>query len=364
MPFDLHDRLKSIERQVRKYSISKGVRLPNHTTLLAKILRKTDFYRWIGVRDGKYVEYAAEELANKITSVLKKEESKLENPPENLLIKVLTELHSDSNALDRIYVSKEPRARLENKIQEFLSDNDKLSELTRTWQPVLDMFMKNDSQGNERTALNGIIMQVTGDESANKPVIFLDISGSGTSLSDDDEIKALLLKEIVSSLAWQGEDAFKKDKKLNCLVAIDEAHRFASKASLYDEESDRATLSRNLVKGVRETRKYGLGYLFITQTIASLDPDVLGQLRIKFFGHGLNMGQELAKLKEEIGGDSKALSLYTSFIDPASTTKKQFSFMVTGPASPLSFTGAPLFFQSFTDFEKEFLLANKFFLGG
>jgi DNA helicase HerA-like ATPase len=150
-----------------------------------------------------------------------------------------------------------------------------------------------------------------------KPVIFLDISGSGTSLSDDDEIKALLLKEIVSSLTWQGEEAFKKDEKLNCLVAIDEAHRFVSKVSHYDDESDRASLAKYLVKGVRETRKYGLGYLFITQTIASLDSDVIGQLRIKFFGHGLNMGQELAKLKEEIGGDSKALSLYTSFIDPA-----------------------------------------------
>lgn len=101
--------------------------------------------------------------------------------------------------------------------------------------------------------------------------------------------------------------------------------------------------------------------MFITQTLASLHPEVLGQLRIKFFGHGLSMGQELAKLKEEIGSDSKALSLYTSFTDPASSTKRQFPFMVTGPASPLSFTGAPLFFQTFTDFEKEFIVANNFF---
>lgn len=364
LPFDLHFRLKALQRQVRIYSISKGVRLPNKPTLLAKMLKKTDFYRWIGVRDGKNTDYATEEVGNKIKAVLKDEEAKLENPPENFLLKVLTALRDDGNALDRIYVSKDPRTRLEKKLQEFLTDTEKLEELTQTWQPVLDMFMGKDSQGNDRTALDGIIMQVTGDKIENKPIVFLDISGSGTSLSDDDEIKALLLREIVSSLTWQGETAFKNDKKLNCLVAIDEAHRFASKASQYDDESDRANLSRNLVKGVRETRKYGLGYLFITQTIASLDPDVLGQLRIKFFGHGLNMGQELAKLKEEIGGDSKALSLYTSFIDPASTTKKQFSFMVTGPASPLSFTGAPLFFQSFTDFEKEFLIANKFFRRG
>ena len=67
------------------------------------------------------------------------------------------------------------------------------------------------------------------------------------------------------------------------------------------------------------------------------------------------------RIKEEIGGDSKALSLYTSFADPASGTIRQFPFMFTGPASPLSFTSAPLFFQTFTDFDKEFVPANLFF---
>lgn len=242
LPFDLHDRLKGVQRQVRVYSISKGVRLPNSTSLFAKILKKTNFYNWIGIRDGKYAEYAAEEIANKAKAVLKSEKAELKNPPNNLLGKVLTELRGDGNALDRIYVSKDPRSRLEKKLDEFLAEKEKLGELSNTWQPVLDLFMEKDSQGNARTSLNGILMQVTGNDISDKPVIFLDISGSGTSLSDDDEIKALLLKEIVSSLTWQGEEAFKKDEKLNCLVAIDEAHRFVSKVSHYDDESDRANL--------------------------------------------------------------------------------------------------------------------------
>lgn len=362
LPFDLHSRLKLIGRQVKVFSISNEVRLPNNYSLFAKLLDRTDFYRWLGVKTRPYSEYMADEVENKIKAVLTKENSKLEEAPENLLELVLLALKEDGNALDRVYVKGQARSRLENMLEEFLADPDKKNELlNKAWQPVVDLFSKRDSQGNNRTSLNWIIGQVIGSESSNKPVIFIDISGTGTSLADDDEIKALLLREIVSSLTWQGEKAFKEDRKLNCLVALDEAHRFASRNHRNDDESDVSNLSKNLVKGVRETRKYGLGYVFITQTLASLHPEVLGQLRIKFFGHGLSMGQELVKLKEEIGSDSKALSLYTSFTDPASSTKRQFPFMVTGPASPLSFTGAPLFFQTFTDFEKEFIVANNFF---
>lgn len=362
LPFDLHSRLKLIGRQVKVFSISNEVRLPNNYSLFAKLLDRTDFYRWLGVKTRPYSEYMADEVENKIKAVLTKENSKLEEAPENLLELVLLALKEDGNALDRVYVKGQARSRLENMLEEFLADPDKKNELlNKAWQPVVDLFSKRDSQGNNRTSLNWIIGQVIGSESSNKPVIFIDISGTGTSLADDDEIKALLLREIVSSLTWQGEKAFKEDRKLNCLVALDEAHRFASRNHRNDDESDVSNLSKNLVKGVRETRKFGLGYVFITQTLASLHPEVLGQLRIKFFGHGLSMGQELVKLKEEIGSDSKALSLYTSFTDPASSTKRQFPFMVTGPASPLSFTGAPLFFQTFTDFEKEFIVANNFF---
>jgi hypothetical protein len=66
------------------------------------------------------------------------------------------------------------------------------------------------------------------------------------------------------------------------------------------------------------------------------------------------MGSEYNKLEESVG-DRQALSLYRSFVDPQSS--RQFPFMFTGPASPLSFTGAPLFVQVFTRFE-DFVTAN------
>jgi hypothetical protein len=48
--------------------------------------------------------------------------------------------------------------------------------------------------------------------------------------------------------------------------------------------------------------------------------------------------------------DSKSIQLYQSFIDQASsfdTLSRKYSFMSRGPVSPLSFSGAPIFFNAF-----------------
>ena len=126
--------------------------------------------------------------------------------------------------------------------------------------PVLDLFRVQDSHGNRRRALGAIVSDVIGTRQAEeRPVIFLDISGTGTAFGDDEEMKALVLREISNTLRWQGEEAFKQDRKLNCLVVLDEAHRFASVRRTGDE-SEMAALTRSFVQSVRETRKYGLGY--------------------------------------------------------------------------------------------------------
>ena len=125
---------------------------------------------------------------------------------------------------------------------------------------------------------------------------------------------------------------------------MDEAHRFISKDSLDERIKE---LTRSIVGSVRTTRKYGIGYMFITQTIESLDEEILRQMRIFAFGYGLTSGQELRKVSEVVNNNS-AIQLYKSFIDPSSNHK--FPFMFFGPVSPLSFTGSPLFLEVYTDF--------------
>ena len=130
------------------------------------------------------------------------------------------------------------------------------------------------------------------------------------------------------------------------LVVFDEAHRFAAESS---DDAEARELASRLVDYVRTTRKYGLGWMFITQEIGSLRRAIYTQLRVRCFGYGLTSGSELQRLRETIG-DPAALELYRSFVDPQALDPAEYPFMLTGPVSPLSFTGAPVFLSVYTDF--------------
>jgi hypothetical protein len=142
-------------------------------------------------------------------------------------------------------------------------------------------------------------------------------------------------------------------------VVLDEAHRLAPQGRIENERADR--IRRNLVDAVRTTRKYGLGWMFLSQTLSSLESEIVQQLRISFFGFGLSMGSEYQKLRELVGGQSESLSLYQRFRDPQSAfdmLSREYSFMTVGPVSPLSFSGTPLFLNAFNDVS-QFIQANK-----
>src|SRR5262249_16139113 len=153
-----------------------------------------------------------------------------------------------------------------------------------------------------------IINRVISSTNDRRPIIFLDISARSTSFENKDELVELFLNQISRSLSWQGEEAFQKGSRLNVLVAIDEAHRYAAYRPSSDS-TELADLTRSFVDSVRTTRKFGIGYMFITQTLASLHPEIIQQLRLNAFGYGLTMGSELSKI-EELVGDSQALALY------------------------------------------------------
>ncbi len=127
------------------------------------------------------------------------------------------------------------------------------------------------------------------------------------------------------------------------------------------ENEKQESVRLSLLDAVRTTRKYGLGWMFISQTLSSLHKEIIGQLRIFFFGFGLALGTEFMSLKEIIGGDPNALKLYQSFRDPHSAfdvASMQYAFMTIGPVSPLSFAGTPLFLTAFNTPE-EFLSKNR-----
>lgn len=263
----------------------------------------------------------------------------------------------DQQAIQYIFPSREPRLRLQNRVQDILAN--RMDEVfTNRWQPIAQLF----AAGQNRRRLYGIVSDLMGTAGATdpRPVVVIDLSARGNQGRFwSEELQRRILGKLLSILVSQATSSLSTQQSANVLVLLDEAHRHAPSGRLEDDsEADR--LRSLLRRAVRETRKYGIGWFFISQTLGGLDNEILQQLRILAFGFGLAMGTEFDRLRDFVGGDKRALELYQSFRDPQSFPRRdlqEFPFMAVGPVSPLAFSGKPLFFTAFTD-PAEFLRVN------
>ena len=263
------------------------------------------------------------------------------------------ELLGDESVQQVFYRSAESRTRFANALQEanpaeFFSDY---------WAPVTELFREDR---HEARTVNQALSWLLRTETLTRPILVIDLSQERTQhLFWNDRIQALVIKRLLDGLTQAAEYFYQDEQSLNTLVVIDEAHRLAPRSIPREDDAARGVRSV-LVDAARTTRKYGLGWLFISQTLSSLDAEIVQQLRIFFFGFGLALGQEFQSLRELVGSSGTALDLYQLFRDPHSAfdvTSRQYSFMTIGPVSPLSFAGSPLFFNVFNSVEA-FLDAN------
>lgn len=233
-------------------------------------------------------------------------------------------------------------------LQEFFKDY---------WGPVTELFREDREKA--RTA-DKALTWLLDPQAKTKPVLVIDLSRErAEGLLWNDRIQSLVIKRLLDGLTQAAEYYFKQGQSLNTLVVIDEAHRLAPRELPREDDAAHGVRAR-LIDAARTTRKYGLGWLFISQTLSSLHGEILQQLRIFFFGFGLSLGQEFQALRQLVGSSNTALDLYQLFRDPHSAfdaRSRQYSFMTIGPVSPLSFSGSPLFLNAFNTPE-EFLAAN------
>jgi len=276
-------------------------------------------------------------------------------------------LRAVANQNNATYIYSSQRAReLQQRVQRLQNDRSRFTQVfSQSWSPICQLF----SAGQDRQRLfsysdqqPGIIDMLLGSAgtTASRPVIVIDISRQGNERFWSEELQRRILGKLLNILVSQATSSLSTQQSANVLVLLDEAHRHAPSGRLEDDsEADR--LRSLLRRAVRETRKYGIGWFFISQTLGGLDNEILQQLRILAFGFGLAMGTEFDRLRDFAGGDERALDLYQSFRDPQSFPRRdlqEFPFMAVGPVSPLAFSGKPLFFTAFTD-AAEFLRANK-----
>jgi hypothetical protein len=308
--------------------------------LYEQILFESQFFERLTIPKGENRELACGILADR----LQKAKIKLSD----------LHLRRSYERVQRVFYRTEAsRARFNTALEE--ADPEEF--YSQYWGPVAELFREDRPSAK---SINKALSWLLSADDPNRPMLVIDLSREQAhGLFWNERIQSLVIKRLLDGLNQTAEYFYKEGQSLNALVVIDEAHRLAPR-DLPREDAAARGVRGVLIDAARTTRKYGLGWLFISQTLSSLHQEILQQLRIFFFGFGLGLGQEYQSLHQLVGSTGPALELYKIFRDPHSAfdvASRQYSFMTTGPVSPLSFSGSPLFFNAFNTVDS-FLIAN------
>ena len=322
--------------------------------LFKRILINSGFLSSLGI----YLETNKMQAANEIMAILKARGAYAllgsSIPPfqaytRQAFDRVWATLQTD-NVLRKIYSMVDLRERVRASIEG--ADPDEYYQL---WSGIANLFRFD---GNSKAKIKDLVAKIHGEGKTAQNIIIIDLSEKNipNDIFWNDMMKLVLIGEFLEKITQKAEEVYKKDELLNSLVIIDEAHRLAPKEKSENENLE--NVKSLLVDAVRTTRKFGLGWMFISQSLSSISRDILDQIRIYVFGFGLGWGIERLALKDIIGGQFEAMKLYQSFRDPQSSlTQKTYPFMTVGPISPLSFSGTPLFFNALK-YPDDFLKVN------
>ena len=342
--FDL--RMRQLVNSFQKEVIVKdiGELVLQGWPLFTEVLRESNFFPKIGIKKQDEKVIASEDITRAMRGRFK-----------------TTELVSEEAFFEafKLMGSESSNERLKKIFKDFSYSKEKFNALYVTsWKPVCELFRNREGA----ITIEKMLQQTFSSQQKKRPIVVIDLSASNMKgIYWSETIQALAIKSLLDFLKNTAEFSYRNNQFLNTLVILDEAHRLAPSEERENEAMENVRLT--LIDAVRTTRKYGLGWLFISQTLASLPKEIVEQMRIMFFGFGLAFGKEFAALSELAGGDdeSNSLKLYQSFRDPHSafdSKSKQYNFMSIGPVSPLSFAGTPLFFMAYND-PIEFFKVNR-----
>lgn len=352
LPVDVQEIAKRYGHPVQLYSVAEDVRLKKNAPLLIELLENSSFFRNLTIKMRDAREALGAELVRLLTSPDLVDWDDCES--DDLLRNLLGALVGDDAALTRVLNTAGPRTRVANAMQTAMDEATAFALLLRDFEPLHSLFRKG-----KRTPLGSIIHDLIGAKPGPRPLVVLDLSASsGAAWLDDDGVRARIMSEVLRHVRIAADSSWQDaGTPVNCSIVFDEAHRFAASKN---EDPNIDALMQRIIRDVRETRKVGIGWTFITQQVRSISPAIFAQLRIKAFGYGLTSGADLDVLRDELS-DPRSLELYRSFADPSTRkdpSDRVYPFMLTGPVSPLSVTAAPVYLQTYTS-ETEFAGSNE-----
>jgi hypothetical protein len=120
---------------------------------------------------------------------------------------------------------------------------------------------------------------------------------TGISLADQE----FVMREVMTQLGRQAARAFRErgNNSCNALVVLDEGQRWIPQDAGRDDDS----IGRLIQGHLRETRKYGLGWMIVAQSPTGIHNEVLRQAHTTYFGRGLGIGADQKHLEQNLGAD-------------------------------------------------------------
>jgi DNA helicase HerA-like ATPase len=365
--FNLHDLARVVGREVVIKSLAREVRLPQDKYLFLELLLKTRFFGagGLNIRTAQAIEAAKSAVEDALSQPKWSELSS-----GDLLDLILNALLKATEAGDIYKDLKIDKPTGEFKpegagwkllclIKEVLgTKGDRRNGFIRTMLPVASLFAPQTPDGGVRMKMERLL-HLALDRTPPRPFIVLNMAAEepGDDADEDaqalakalnsDSVRARILRTLFERLERISGEEYRKGKELlNSLIVFDEAWRYAPKSSSDDEIK---ALSNKLAEYARETRKYGVGWMYVLQSPSELHPTVWDQLKSGFraFGFGLS-GGDLDLVKQQVDR-RESIDLYRSFAQP-STMNPVYPFMLVGAISPLSFTMAPLYMTVYNSF--------------
>lgn len=335
--FSIKRMLGSLRNQREVIAITTDDIALEGTEAFTELLRRAGFFESLGFKGANKEREAAERLANLLNEL--NDAHGRRRPIRDLRVADMILLIKDlARFADVIYATRPGTTpgegqRAADVLARFTLDEPRLR---RLWSDALSRFRTDATPGTNttetRVALSQLIQRVLTD----RAVVILSFAQENA-----DETPYFLLNEILTRLRHVIHRSFHHGQTSNALVLLDEAHLFAGEHAA--ESSDGARTRSLLAQSVRMTGKYGVGWMFVTQTLHDFDKTILRQLQVKIFGQGFKLGADREFVEMELG--KEGFARYCSLPDPKRTGR--YSFMVTGPIVALGSLGTPLVLQGF-----------------
>lgn len=253
-------------------------------------------------------------------------------------------------AVDRAYTSTSTR----NDKQEHIRELVQHKHIQERYDTIIDMFSASDVN---RITIRFMVREVIHQNRC----IILNLDDSELRSIGSIEytrIKTYLIQRIINVINEQASELYlgrqqEQDRDVSALVVIDEAHYIVPQSqSHFDQEQK--ILSREIQSAVKTTRKYGIGWLFITQLITDFSKEIYKNLHNYYFLYGLQIGQDRTHVVSIVGKDNT--KLYDSIADPKSTGK--YPVMISGSVVTFSTRGSPIVLIG-PESDREFMQLNE-----